>query len=198
MADRKWLKLLWWEDGDISREPVAYQMTVHPFGACSSASIANHILQKVVQEETGDAKNVKGFYVDDCLRAAHQEGQLVETASELVSACSKGGFTLAKFVSNSLSVLRRVSSSVSDVSAPGPDLSLSDALGVQWDTRKDELVVDVRVNLRKFSKRTLLAGIAGVYDPLGVVGPCLLEGRIILQQLCRNQVDWDDPLSDAD
>ena len=38
----------------------------------------------------------------------------------------------------------------------------------------------------------MLSTISSVYDPLGLAAPFLLEGRKILQQLCRHDVDWDD------
>ena len=36
-----------------------------------------------------------------------------------------------------------------------------------------------------------MAFIAGVYDPLGLSAPLILQGRLILQSLCRDQIDWD-------
>ena len=101
-TDRKWLRLLWWDDGDISKPPSTFRMTVHPFGACSSASIANHVLQKVIVEEYGTEAYRHNFYVDDCLRAGQNEYELAENAAELVTACARGGFSLTKFVSNRL------------------------------------------------------------------------------------------------
>ena len=33
--------------------------------------------------------------------------------------------------------------------------------------------------------------IAAVYDPLGILSPIILEGRIILQNMCREKLSWD-------
>lgn len=33
-----------------------------------------------------------------------------------------------------------------------------------------------------------------MYDPLGIVSPVILCGKLILQDLCRQNVDWDDPV----
>lgn len=35
-----------------------------------------------------------------------------------------------------------------------------------------------------------------IFDPLGFITPVLLEGKSILQDLCLQEVDWDDPISD--
>lgn len=39
--DRDFLRFLWWPDGDLSKEPTGYRMTVHVFGAVSSPSCAS-------------------------------------------------------------------------------------------------------------------------------------------------------------
>ena len=35
---------------------------------------------------------------------------------------------------------------------------------------------------------------SSIFDPLGFVAPVLLEGKSILQELCRQNVGWDDPV----
>ena len=42
--DRKYLRFLWWPEGDLSAEPQVYNMNVHLFGATSSPSCAQFCL----------------------------------------------------------------------------------------------------------------------------------------------------------
>lgn len=35
-----------------------------------------------------------------------------------------------------------------------------------------------------------------MYDPLGIVAPVILVGKQLLQELCRNGIDWNDPVPD--
>ena len=42
-----------------------------------------------------------------------------------------------------------------------------------------------------------LSTLSSVYDPLGFIAPLILVGRQILQQMCRNQTDWDSPLPES-
>ena len=44
------LRFLWWPDGDLQREPLPHQMTVHIFGAKSSPCCANFSLRQTVVE----------------------------------------------------------------------------------------------------------------------------------------------------
>jgi len=37
---------------------------------------------------------------------------------------------------------------------------------------------------------------SSVYDPLGFLAPFILIGKQILQQLCRDKADWDEPIPD--
>ena len=46
------------------------------------------------------------------------------------------------------------------------------------------------------TRRGILCIISSIYDPLGFVAPVLLVGKQLLQELCRDKVDWDDPVPD--
>ena len=70
-AHRNYVRFLWWPDGDISKSPCDYRMSVHLFGAVSSPACANYGLKKTAdegEEEFGrNAANFirNNFYVDD-------------------------------------------------------------------------------------------------------------------------------------
>ena len=55
-----------------------------------------------------------------------------------------------------------------------------------------------RITLRDvpLTRRGVLSTINSVYDPLGFLAPVILKGKKILQQLCRDNSDWDTFLSD--
>ena len=42
----------------------------------------------------------------------------------------------------------------------------------------------------------ILSTVSSIYDPPGFVAPLLLKGKQILQDLCREKADWDDPVSE--
>ena len=45
------------------------------------------------------------------------------------------------------------------------------------------------------TRRKLLSQIAALYDPLGIVGPLMIEGRTIIQEMCRIKMGWDEVVS---
>ena len=47
---RDFLRFLWWENGDTSRDPEDYRMTVHLFGATSSPGCSNYGLKKTAND----------------------------------------------------------------------------------------------------------------------------------------------------
>ena len=61
-------------------------------------------------------------------------------------------------------------------------------LGLEWDPRLDQLQVVVSKKLMneaswKFSKRNTLLLISSLFDPLGLLSPLSIRGRIFLQTL---------------
>ena len=48
------------------------------------------------------------------------------------------------------------------------------------------------------SKRTILAQVNSIYDPLGLAGPFTVRAKILMRQLwgAEDKLDWDDPIPD--
>ena len=73
-------------------------------------------------------------------------------------------------------------------------LPMQRALGVQWCMETDQLQFSVAEMDKKATRRNILSIMSSVYDPLGATGPFVLRAKIILQELCRQKLGWDDPL----
>ena len=50
------------------------------------------------------------------------------------------------------------------------------------------------VQERPLTRRGILSVISLIYDPLGILSPIVLSAKIILQELCRQHLSWDDPI----
>ncbi|XP_064116610.1 uncharacterized protein LOC135222453 [Macrobrachium nipponense] len=197
---RDYLRFFWWENS-FNEEPTEFRMAVHLFGACSSPSIANFVLKQTASDfGNGFSKGAwdtvaNNFYVDDCLRAEDRQDALLSNLLEVKELCEKGGFTLMKFSSSCVEVLSSIprewyGKGISGfIDGSGPNKTK--ALGVQWDLATDELGVQADLVSVPRTKRSLLSAIASIYDPLGILAPVLIEGRIIVQDLCRLKIGWD-------
>ena len=73
---------------------------------------------------------------------------------------------------------------------------MQSALGVAWDVQSDSFVIKVVLQDRPFSKRGVLSTINSIFDPLGMVSPIVLGGRLLQREVmsAQNNMDWDDPL----
>ena len=47
------------------------------------------------------------------------------------------------------------------------------------------------------TKRGILSKVARVYDPLGLVSPCTLAGKLLYREACESKVCWDSPLKES-
>ena len=70
-------------------------------------------------------------------------------------------------------------------------------LGVRWNVGEDTLGFQIKISDKPVSSCGFLASLTSVYDPLGLGAPFLLKGCQIIQNLCRNNLTWDDPIDDS-
>ena len=108
---RNFLKLLWWKNGDFSKEPIDHEMCVHVFGGVYSGACSNYALkrtgkgnEKKYGTETGLTLR-ENFYVDNLLKSVNSEDNVIKLIEDVRSMCNGGGFNSTKFVSNSKKVL---------------------------------------------------------------------------------------------
>ncbi|XP_045574418.1 uncharacterized protein isoform X2 [Salmo salar] len=205
--DQDHLRFLWWENGDLESQPSVYRMKVHLFGAASSPGCANYGLKHLAAEGRGSfsEKSIqfieRNFYVDDGLTSVSSEAEAAQLVKEARELCSIGKLRLHKFISNSKEVIATIPKEECAEGAKDLDMALGEphmerALGVLWCVASDKFQFRVVVKERPLTRRGVLSTVASVYDPLGFVAPFVLAGKQILQQMCRDKIDWDEPIPD--
>ncbi|KAK3751570.1 hypothetical protein QZH41_007533 [Actinostola sp. cb2023] len=203
--DRDLLRFLWWENGDTTQEPQEYRMTVHLFGATSSPGCANFALKQTANDYesefgTATADLLRNdFYVDDGLKSVSTAEQAVKLVHDVREMCAKGGFNLHKFISNSKDVIKSIpeaarADGVKELNLDLDSLPLERTLGVQWCVESDCFKFSIVLQDKPCTRRGILSTVSSVFDPIGFVAPLMLEGKSILQELCRQDLDWDDPI----
>ena len=72
-------------------------------------------------------------------------------------------------------------------------------LGVNWNYLEDCLILPLKP-LAQLScelpptKRSILKVVAKIFDPLGVISPVTFQMKVLFQELCKQKINWDDPL----
>ena len=202
-ADRDYLRFLWWEGGDTSKPLTTFRMRAHLFGAVSSPSCATYGLRSVAkefEEKYGSSVHEfvsRNFYVDDGLQSVHGESNAQELISNTVSLCKERNIRLHKFSSNSRKVLEGLPPSECAISSATLDLNLVEptterVLGILWDIRQDSFQFKTLLDIHPTTRRKILSVTSTIFDPLGWISPFTLRARGILQQTCKDGLEWDD------
>ncbi|GFW68253.1 integrase catalytic domain-containing protein [Trichonephila clavipes] len=71
---------------------------------------------------------------------------------------------------------------------------------MSWNTNEDYLTTDAKstlefVSLDKNTERFILPAVGKILDPLGLISPFTVRVKCLLQDLWREEIQWDDPLS---
>ena len=208
-----------WRDFEINREPDHYVLTSASFGDKCAGIIAMLALKFTAEkyiETFPVAANliVNNSYVDDIIGGAQNSLDAIKVMEDIDYIVAKGGFKVKHFVT-----------SAKDARHPGVnmvDLEQEKVLGVKWLLHLDFLSFKVKINFSpKFrkvnrgpdlnaenllenipsvvTKRMIFSVTAAQYDPLGLINPVMLKGKLLMRKLSRQnsltQSDWDTPLS---
>ncbi|GFS83826.1 uncharacterized protein TNCV_611361 [Trichonephila clavipes] len=106
----------------------------------------------------------------------------------------KGGFNLRKWQSNREIVIKEVAEN-KDLKRMQNDEEIK-ILEIQWNPKSDFFSFSVSLLEERciYSKRDVLSEIARVFDPLGLLSPCIVFMKILLQELWKLNLEWDEPI----
>ena len=209
---RDLFRLIWFKDSNLdSGELQLFQFTRHVWGINSSPYIALFAMERLVNENPTNAGQLtlsaieNNRYMDDLLLTADSLNDLETVSRESALLFRSRGFKLRKWVAN-----RQSRSILSDIPKEdlGPGLGEVDlgaqpmpdskALGITWDVENDKLRLCPKKSLVEVStRREMLSALAGQFDPLGMLAPCLLGGKLILQKLTIMSIDWEDKIPEV-
>ena len=133
--------------------------------------------------------------MDDFVHSFVNEQKAETAVQDLRQTLSKGGFSLTKFVSNSVQCLSKIPKEHCD-----SEKDKHRVLGVMWNTVNDtffhEKLAKVQEDKTDYTLRKLLSLIACLFDPLGIIAPLLITLKIILPDTWKEGLACDDLLSD--
>ena len=198
--DRDALRFLW---VDKQGNKVQYRMTRHLFGGVWCACSATYCLRRVLHDNP-DVPDIvrhsilKSFYVDDCLVSVPDENTALEVISGTKSVLATGGFNLTKFNANRQSIVEQIpvhdrAKETNQVKEFGE--AQGKVLGIGWNMKKDTFFYKTdtsRLAGKTLTRRDILSYVASIYDPLGLVSPISITGRLLVQETSKLHLGWDD------
>ena len=203
------LRYLWWPNGRLDEEPVAYRVKVHLFGGTWSPSCCIYTLRRTALDHRGSYDDitvdtvVKDFYVDDCLKSLEEEQRAIRLVKQVQELTSRGGFRLTKWVSNSRAVMETIDKDDQGKQLKALDLNFEAlpterALGVCWNVESDCFEYKIVLRDKPLSRRGLLSIVSLIYDPMGFVCPFVLRAKKVIQNLTQAKLGWDEPLPEKE
>lgn len=81
-----------------------------------------------------------------------------------------------------------------DLDIGNDQLPVQRSLGLNWDLMSETFTFRVTAAEKPYTRRGILSVINSLYDPLGVVAPVTIRGKMILRKIVTDSYDWDSPL----
>lgn len=180
--DRQYLRLIWETPKRMSRVP--FGVNCSPY--LLQATIHHHLRNQLA---SGDltlqlySTLLDSLYMDDVISS-------FDTAAELEN-----------FMSTSIAVFDLASMTLHKWKTQSNDPTSADryttVLGVRWDRYEDQLYFPSPVVTNVSTKRLYLSVLASVFDPVGLLAPVTVQGKMILQKIWIQELGWDDVLPDS-
>ncbi|XP_037930941.1 uncharacterized protein LOC119665768 [Teleopsis dalmanni] len=183
--DRDSHRFLWYKnlrDDNKSAEIATYRMARVTFGVTSSPFLLASTMQQHLQDD-----------LIISISTVQEAEYLYLIATKIMKI---GGFNLRKWTSNSEDLRRKFEENNKE------QHPIQKVLGVLWNIYEDNLFInldhciEISRNLRP-TKRNVLKIMAGVYDPLGFLGPFTVKIKTLLQRIWKENLDWDSTLPES-
>ena len=203
-ADRDALRFHWIRDLQ-STEMEVLRFTRVVFGLTSSPFLLNGVIAQHLESiepryPESVAEIRKNLYVDDLLSGGPTAEKAADLKRDAVEIFEEVQFHLHKWHSNATELESDLNDGELALAKHQLNADHTDnqckLLGMKWNKRKDVLQVDLPTVPDALTKRGVLAYLAKVYDPLGVISPMLLEGKLIFREICEAKVGLDGAIPD--
>ncbi|UYV67785.1 hypothetical protein LAZ67_5002051 [Cordylochernes scorpioides] len=214
--DSEFQRIVWRNDPhdkikDYRLETVTYGTSCAPF-------LATRIIKQLALDEQSKFPKASkialtDFYVDDLVTGSFSVDEGKNLVQELYGLLSAGGFELRKWTSNVPDVLsllpnhlrskrkNRCGYMMSHLRSTNTNIGFEESkefvnvLGLQWQPRTDGFTFKgIALPLNSMTKRGILSQVAKIFDPLGWISPFTTTIKLILQELWKTGLEWDDPI----
>ena len=144
----------------------------------------------------------KSFYVDDFNSTVHNVKEGEELYKKIKLRFLDASFNVRKWKTNSLELQNYIDKMERSIS-PSSDIHSNyktKVLGIEWGTINEYLSYSFEDLVESFksvlpTKRSILGLIAKFYDPVGLIQPVIIKLKLLFQEVCLTNVDWDSKIT---
>ncbi|XP_078370370.1 uncharacterized protein LOC144654152 [Oculina patagonica] len=198
--DRDATRFLWLKDIDKSANNpdnlVVYRFCRVLFGAAPSPYLLNATIQHHLakQDDWISEDLQRSIYMDNVVTGTDTEPEALQYYTSSRNYFQGAGMNLRQWTSNSPTLNRQAHD---DGVYAEPMVKV---LGLNWNTKTDTLSLSLAKlikqtnSIEKVSKRSVLSLSSKLYDPLGFVEPVTVKAKIMMQELWKQNLKWDEEL----
>lgn len=192
--DQNYLMFLWWEDQTGNKLKIFKHKRV-VFGVKSSpfilGAVLNYHLDNVVTTDKEVATKLKeSLYVDNSVTSVNSFQEYEKFKHDSIRILAEAKMELRQW-EHSVLETHGINYNKND----NDDCEFSSVLGMKWNKMRDTLSCASLPEIpEQLTKRTLLAAINKIFDPLGFLSPAMVYPKLILQSTWNKKIDWDDNL----
>ena len=162
------------------------------FGFITSPFILNFIIHFHAKKcSNPSVKNILNnkFYVDNMIYTSNDRSELISVGKNVADSLSGVSLKLREWASNDVEIVKEFDPSCEE-------LIDSKLLGYLFHASSDSMSVkNFQLNESCTTKRQIISTISSVFDPIGLLSPLMVEGKLFLRKLCINKYAWDSKLS---
>ena len=200
-ADRDAMRFHWRRDEHSPLRTLRFTRAL--FGLTSSPFLLGGVIEAHLsnweEKEPEVVKKIrKELYVDDLISGSITVHKAREVKDKATVVFRDACFTLHKWHSNAPELEADQSSAEDAEEATyakqqlgAPQGNMSRILGLPWNKKRDTVSVEVPTEQARLTKRGILAKLAKIYDPLGLISPETLRGKLIYRAVCDSKRAWD-------
>ena len=194
-------------------KPDVFAMTVLNMGNKPSSAIAQICLKQAAADSAQHYPKsseiiTNNSYMDDILGSVPTVEERELRTKEMTKILEEKGFFIKEWVVNKN--IETASDDTNTPNSPFVDLCIEDeaspfietVLGYRWNIVVDKFqfkVIDIEIDEGPTTRRIIIRVLNGFFDPLGLIGPFIVIGKIILRKVyaLESTPGWDDPLPES-
>lgn len=187
------LQLILWRD-EKDKPIDVLQLNTVTYGTASAPFLSTRcLLQLAIECPDSIIANVieNDFYIDDLNTGADTISDLKHIAEGVVRVLDSACLPLRKMRTNCPQLFGGDFDEAASV-----DLSKeSSVLGLNYSPKSDTLQFSRDLEPTSLcTKRSIISMTCKIFDPLGLLCPCVIVAKILLQKLWSAKLDWDEPV----